>query len=478
MSFPKPVIPMEPYRAGLMGFSDGRLRVHKTLEDTITRHLEALAESLHSDPLLRVYPAGEIACSAKLARQGAMNLRSRNAEAAVFAIPVFAFPNFSLIAARVLGLPALLSSPKDGKLPGLGGIMAAGGAMRQAGLPFQKLWGNPLEEPDLLNTLSAFCRASGVIERMKGSVYGLFGGRSIGMNTGVPNTAGWIRKFGVDVEHIDQLEIVRRADQIEDSRAQAGYQWLCSHAGQVSAEGKASPEQVKKQIKHYLAIRSLIEDLGLDFVGIKCHYDLSEYYVTACVSAMLLNDPYDWTGPKEPVMAACEADSDGAMTMQILKLISGFPSLLFDVRSYDFQRKLFVCCNCGAQPSWYAARSPDPKENLSRIHIEPVISKYGGGGAHFPYVCAAGPITLARLTRTGEDYRMFLARGEFVDLPRETMRETCPAWPHGYLRMNIGPKEFLERFHTNHAHVIPGDHVQALEIYCRLMNIPCDKTEN
>ena len=83
--------------------------------------------------------------------------------------------------------------------------------------------------------------------------------------------------------------------------------------GRVSTEGKAAPEHVKEQIRHYIALRSIIQEYGLDFVGIKCHYDLSEYIVTACVSAMCLNDPYDWNGPKAPFVAACEADSDGAL---------------------------------------------------------------------------------------------------------------------------------------------------------------------
>lgn len=478
MPFTKPVIDLAPYRVGLMGFSDGRFRVHKTLEDTIIRHSKVLAEAINSDPLLTAVEAENIAYSAKLARQGAMELRSKQVEAAVFNIPVFAFPNYSLIAGRVLELPVLLNSPKDGKLPGLGGIMAAHGAMLQANLQAIKLWGSPLEELELQNTLSAFCRAGGVIQRMKGSVYGLFGGRSIGMNTGVVNTAEWMRKFGVDVEHIDQLEIIRRAEQVDDAEAEKAYQWLCENAGKVSTNGKASPEHIKGQLKHYIAIKNIISDMGLDFIGVKCHYDLSEYFLTACGSAMLLNDPYDWTGSKEPVVMACEADGDGALTMQILKLISSFPSLLFDVRSYDFENELFVCCNCGAQPSWYAARSSSPKENLSKLHIDPVISKYGGNGAHFPYVCAEGEITVARLTRTGETYRMFLAKGQFVDCAREKMNETCPAWPHGYVKMNIKPKEFLNVFNTNHAHVIPGDHTQSIEMYCKLMNITVDKIED
>ncbi|MHC4798449.1 MAG: L-fucose/L-arabinose isomerase family protein, partial [Planctomycetota bacterium] len=412
----------DPFRVGLLAFSDGRLRVHKTLEKTIRQHARVLVEAIEKDPLLKVAEASEIAYSSKIARRIAKQMRASDIEAAVFDIPVFAFPNFSLLAAKVLGLPVLLSSPKEGKLPGLGGIMAAHGAMQQIGIKSKKIWGDPLQEPDLMSTLSAFCRASGVIERMKGSVYGLIGGRSIGMNTGAVSTQQWMSWFGVDVEHIDQLEMVRRAKDVDEDEVERGYAWMVEHMGKVSTEGKAEPQHVKEQIRHYLAMRSIIDDFGLDFVGIKCHYDLSEYYVTSCVNAMLLNDPYDWRGPKASTAMACEADSDGALTMQILKLISGYPSLLFDARSYDFENEVLVCCNCGAQPSWYAARSDDPAENLAKVFMEPVIPKYGGNGAHFPYVCKEGEITMARMSRVDGRYRMFVARGEFVDFPADKMK--------------------------------------------------------
>ncbi|HYW41907.1 MAG TPA: hypothetical protein VE959_03555 [Bryobacteraceae bacterium] len=467
----------KPFRVGLLSFSDGRLRVHRTLEDTIQRHLDILAEAIGKDPLLEPVPATGIVASAKTSRQVASEMRAAGIEAAVFNIPVFAFPNFSLIAARLLDLPVLLSSPQDGKLPGLGGIMAAHGGMAQIGIKTAKIWGNPLEQPTLLNTLSAFCRASGVIQRMKGSVFGLFGGRSIGMNTGAVDAAEWMRRFGVDIEHVDQLQIVHRAGKVADDEVERAYAWMTDNMGRVSTEGKAAPENVKQQIRHYIATRDIIADMGIDFAGVKCHYDLSEYFVTSCVNAMVLNDPYDWNGPKVPIATACEADCDGALTMQVLKLISGYPTLLFDVRSYDFQNEVFVCCNCGAQPSWYAARSDDPKENLASVHLEPVIAKYGGGGAHFPYVCKAGEITVARLSRVDGDYRMFIARGEFVDFPREKMAETCAAWPHGYVRMSIKPSEFIDCFNTNHAHVIPGDHTLALRFYCDMMGIEATVVE-
>lgn len=462
----------QPFRVGLLSFSDGRQRVHQTLEAGIRRHAGLLAQAISNDPLLTAVPSPEIVHSAAQARSLAREARAAGVEAAVFNIPVFAFPNFSLIAARLLEMPVLLCSARDPSLPGLGGIMAAHGGMAQIGIPTAKVWGDPLQEPALQNKLAAFCRASGVIERLKGSVFGLFGGRSIGMNTGAVSPQEWMRRFGVDVEHIDQLQIVDRALGADPNEVERAYAWMCAKMGRISTEGKAAPENVKEQIRHYIAIRDLVRDLGIDFAGLKCHYDLSEYHVTGCVSAMFLNDPYDWNGARKPTVLSCESDCDGALTMQILKLISGYPTLLFDLRSYDYANRVYICCNCGAQPSWYAARSPDPEENLKLVHLEPVISKYGGGGAHFSYVCRSGEITLARLTRVDGAYRMFVARGEFVDFPREKTAETCSAWPHGYVRMNLPPEELVDTYNTNHAHVVPGDHRQALRYYCDLMKIP------
>lgn len=463
-----------PFRVGLLSFSDGRGRVHETLIDAIRKHEATLANAITQDPLLEVIPAKEPIHSVAQAKTASMEMRGLGIEAAVFNIPVFAFPNYSLMAGRLLEMPVILSSPKDPALPGLGGILAAHGAMAQIGIKTVKMWGDPSEEPGLQKKLSSFCRACGVIERMKGSVYGLIGGRSIGMNTGVPNTQEWIQRFGIDVEHIDQLMVVDRAQSFGEEEVNEAYGWMTSRMGRVSMEGKAAPEHVKEQIRHYLAIRGIVQDFGLHFTSLKCHYELSEFHVTGCVSAMFLNDPYDWDGPKDPTVLACEADADGALTMQILKLISGYPSLLFDLRSYDARNKLYVCCNCGAQPSWYAARSSDPAENLGLVQLEPVISKYAGKGAHFAYVCKSGEITLARLTRVNGEYRMFVSLAEFVDIPREKMAETAAAWPHGYVRMKVEPEDLIDTYNTNHAHVVPGDHRKALEYYCEFMGIPVD----
>ena len=72
------------FRVGLMSFSDGRLRVHQTLEDTIKSHGSLLAEAIGKDPMLQPVAATQIVHSSKIARGVASEMKAAGIEVAVF----------------------------------------------------------------------------------------------------------------------------------------------------------------------------------------------------------------------------------------------------------------------------------------------------------------------------------------------------------------------------------------------------------
>ena len=109
------------------------------------------------------------------------------------------------------------------------------------------------------------------------------------------------------------------------------------------------------------------------------------------VTEAFLNDPYDWDGPKRPHVCATEADMDGALTMQILKRISGgLPVLFADVRHYHATEDVWDLCNSGQHATWFAARSDDPAENLRHVHLYPEGFYFPAGGASVHHLAAEG----------------------------------------------------------------------------------------
>lgn len=458
-------------RLALLSFSDGRKRVHEDLKADILAHQARIKEIAEQSGEIEVITPREVIYSTDLARSEAQWLDSQRPDAVLFNIPVFAFPNFSVIAAKLLRGPFLLIGPQDARYPGLGGLLGAGGALSQVGIDHQRLWVN-LDDPDLPTQVLQFARAGAAVNRLRGQVYGLIGGRSLGMYTGASPSEGWTRLFGVDVDHVDQSEILRRAHLASADTVTQARAWLEQHVKEVRYDGvQLTPEKFDFQVRCWIAVQEIIEQFSFDFVGLKCHYDMSEFYSTQCLSAAFVNDPYDWRGPKKPTPLSCEADSDGALTMQVMSLVTQTPSCLLDLRFYDRRKNVFVMPNCGAAATWFAARSPDPAENLARVRLVPSILKYAGGGAHVEFIYSPGPVTMARLSRSETGYHMLITQGETVHQTPSEVTGAAANWPHAFVRSNVTIEQFVNHMQANHLHLVAGDCVEELKLFCKILKI-------
>lgn len=457
---------------GIISFSDGRFRVHKDLRPYIQECEDALSSALEKTGEVSLVKGREIIWNPELARSEAKELLSHDVNAVIFNVQVFAFPNLSSIAAKVLeGLPILVFCTQNPGFPGLGGVQASVNMIRQTGMSCHKLWGD-IKSDETVKKIMAFLRGAYAATTLKGQVYGLIGGRSIGMGSGAVNPDLWMNKFGVDVDHVDQLEIIRRAELVEKDQEEKAFSWLKQNIGSIKYDDtKLTEKTLREQIRQYIATKDIINEKKLDFVGVKCHYELSEYYNTQCLGAAFLNDPYDWDGAKDPTVFSCEADSDGALTMQLMKLVSGEPVLFMDFRFYDEKQDLLTLCNCGAMSTWYTARSDNPAENLKHVNFHPVIKKYAGNGCHVGYIAKEGPMTLGRLTREMNSYKLTVFRGECVKQAEEKLKESNPAWPHCFIKLNADFYTIMENYDNNHIHGIYGDFVEELKQFCALKGI-------
>lgn len=460
-------------RIGLLTFSDGRPYVHELIREFALKTEVAVASALTRAGHEVVRARAPIS-SSEVARSESRFIADQRPDLTIFNYPVWAFPHFTMIAATETPGELLLLSNIDPVQPGMVGMLAAGGGLDQIGRRHGRLWGD-IADPGLVERILVHIRASKAIRALRGSTFGLFGGRPMGMYTAVANTDQWRDQFGIDVEHIDQWEIVRRADCVDAGRVRAGREWFEKHAT-VHYDGKRlTPELLERQLRSYLAVRELIAEWDLDFSGIKGQPELTTHFATMDVTEALLNDPYDWEGPKPTHVTATEADMDGALTMQILKGITGLPVLFADVRHYHADRDIWDLANSGQHATWYAARGDDPAVNLARVHLYPEVFFFPAGGASVHHIAAAGPCTLARLTRSDGRYRLQVVRARLEDYGSETnealARQSTFEWPHAFARMEAPASEFLSRFGSNHIHGVPGDVVPELREASRMLDV-------
>lgn len=458
-------------KIAVLGFSDGEAQVHEQLKDIVQAQVDAVVKALEDSRVVEVFAADQLVHSTALAKEQALKTVAQDVDGTIFCYGVFSFPNFSVVAAQNGKGPFLLVATMNPDWPGMVSMLAAGGAMHHLGIDHFRVAGDVKQEAVLAQLLQ-FARCAKAASSLNGQTYGLIGGRSLGMYSATVSMQDWQKQFGVDIEHIDQSEILRLAGEVGEAQVDKAFCWLTENVGRIVYDGeRLTEEKLKLQIRCYEATKRIIRERALDFVGVKCHYELSRNYCTQCLSAALMNDPYDWDGPKEPVVFACEADGDAALTMQILNLLTGDAVLFMDVRHYDAEYGVMVFCNCGSQSTYYAGRSDDPKENLKNVTLYPCLPIYSGGGCHVNCMAKAGVATIARLNRYEGRYRMTIIPTEFVELPKEKMAETTVEWPHVYAKLPFDYNLFIQRFDANHCHAVYGDCVQELKMVCKMLNI-------
>ena len=458
-------------KIGVLAFSDGDPDAFELLKPIVEREYNYVVDALRDSGEVELVLGERIVNSVEVAKEEAQKMVAQNVDGMIFSYGVFAFPNFSAIAAKFGKGPYMLVAGFKPDWPGMVAMLAAGGALHHLGIEHFRTAGD-VKDPAILQKLITFAKCARGVNRLKGSTYGLIGGRSLGMYSATVSMQQWQDKFGIDIEHVDQSEIIRLAEEVPEETVEKAFQWLTDNVAEIKYDGnRLTPEKLKTQIRHYEATKMIRDHYNFDFIGVKCHYEMSKHVCTQCLTAAFMNDPYDWNGPKEPTVMACEADSDAALTMQILKLLTEDPVLFMDVRHYDADYDVMVFCNCGSESTYYAGRSDDYKENLKNVTLYPCLDLYPGGGCHVNCMTAPGQATIARLNRYKDRYRMTIIPAEFVTLPREKMKETTEEWPHVFAKLPFDHEIFIQKFDANHCHAVYGDHVEELKTICKMLDI-------
>ncbi|NPV80677.1 MAG: hypothetical protein HPY52_10440 [Firmicutes bacterium] len=471
---------------GIVMMNDERPHVYSQNSAENMRVLHAWADIIRANlknldgTTPEVVVGSETITSVRVAQKVGEELSRANVKQVIMCYNVWNFPFLVWPFINSVGrdIPILSLSNNNGAFPGNVGLLATDGALRQAGVRTHRIVGE-MNDPKTQAKVVDWLRASEALTTMQNEVYGCYGGHSMGMETGYFHLVPTLKHLGATVSQIDQLLLVKTMEKVDETEVEKGFRWFTELLGdRIRYDGKMlTPETLKTQIRLYIAMRMVNEEKGFDFCGLKGQRELTEYVCLGDIPEMLMNDPYDWNGPKEPMVCATEADSYAAVTMQMMKYISGgLPTLFMDVRLYHPDLDIWDWCNSGNHSSYYAALSMDPRENFKKITFHPALEFYfKAGGASMEYDAAPAKMTFARLGVWDDKPYMVIMSGESVELPADVRKklnsETDPTWPHVHARLDASFEEFLNVFPCNHVLGVVGDRVRALTYLCEIAGI-------
>jgi len=457
-------------KVGLLVFSESLARedVYQKRKPVCDREVNRFVAALGREIEI-VWPGLREIRGKKQALQAVEDLHAAKVDAVILYVGIFVAPAVVAHIANLISVPIALACNEAPDSISQLAFLAVSGAMRQIGTPCFRVAGDASLEPHS-SSLIQFVRAAAVKQRLRGQTFGCIGGRSLGISTGTADLSLWQRTFAVDIEHIDQYEIVYRAEKQNENMVKGHVDWISQEIGALRFnETNFTPKHLDKQIRSYLAVKEIIHAYELDFLGVKCQTEMSNHYCLQCLNVSFCNDPYDAEGPKEPVCCSCEADADGALTMQILKHLSGGkPTSLNDLVQVADSR--LTLANCGAMASYFTRFSKIADENLAALTIGPHNFGEAGGGSMQFIVQPDREMTFARFFRHPDRYALGVITGKTV---LEPLPEQSPLWvrPIIFAQVQIDKARFLQTFGSNHILAVEGNLKAELHALADLLNI-------
>lgn len=478
-------------KIGIITFTDGRERVAKATRESCLSFQDKVADWLTKQKHT-VVTSKTIVWNWETAAKVSDQINHAGVDVVFFNFCVWSYPDLTAQVAIRMACPILFVGNINPSYPGWVAFFASAGTMREIGVPFGRILGDVSEkhvQSEIKTWLSEHApekRLSGeeAAFRLHGMRYGDFDGPSMGMYTGHVDQSQWMDQFGVHVYHRGQLHLWQMAKAIKADRVEAGLKWLEKNCKAIHYNKKSLTPgldgTLARQVRMYLAMKDFCKEEGIDFCGLTGQLDMTEWdeLCIADLQEALLNDTADWENEnKAPIICATECDSNGALTMQILHLLSGTPALFADLRHYHEDLGIYDLVNSGQHAPWFAKRSNNFRKNWKEVTLYPPDEFYfkgGGCSVHF-YAAPAKEVTYARIVRDRGQFIMHMFTGSFVEYSFEESERlgkmTSYTWPHVWAKFDISMNTLAQNFSSNHIHAVPGNYLGELQSACETLGI-------
>jgi L-fucose isomerase-like protein len=160
---------------------------------------------------------------------------------------------------------------------------------------------------------------------------------------------------------------------------------------------------VEKAARMKAVIQKWVKEANLGALAIHCWPTGFEEYDTAICSVLSLFTD-------EGIVASCEADIGGAVSMFMLREISGGIPYLGDLVNLNEERNSITFWHCGAGACSLA--HPDQGACAGRHPIR-------GLGLTLEFGLRPGRVTVCRFGKTSRGYRLFIMSGEAMNEPQK-----------------------------------------------------------
>ncbi len=340
----------------------------------------------------------------------------------------------------------------------VGGLVLHGGLL-EIGVPHKFVYGG-VEEPDTVNRIVSYARASHLKNFLNMSTVGMFGGRGMGQTCGVADPSQWMRMFGIDIDSRDTTELMQAAEKISARELDD----LQPRLKQLFGKGADRNAVTERSMRLYLALKKVVAKEKFDFYTIQSFPGLaSDYSATCFAQSMMLEDG---------VGTSTLGDLNTALSVFLLTKLSKQRVYYGDLQHIDKKTKEIKIIGDGACPPSLAG-----KLGPAGFSEHGIPTEGEAGGLSVKLICKAGEGVLVRLGRVNGEFQMVIVRASiFEPAPNQLEKRLnecgIPFWPHGFVTAHCDIEVLLQHWTNEYACLGYGEDLYpALVDFCELTGI-------
>lgn len=326
------------------------------------------------------------------------------------------------------------------------------GALEELSIGSKLIYGD-IDDKEVRKKAISYIKASMVKNILCKSRYGSFGLEALDTFPGLPVASEWLKRFGIWIEFIDQYQLVIESKKVNKKEINEFYSYIKNKVKIPDMD-----PIIERQIRMYFAKKKLIERFKLDFMGLKCAFELSDNYCSPCISQCMLSE--------EGFVTACTADAKAALTMYIMRILQNGAIGQFDCTQVLKKERIIRMHSCGSAPLSIG-------KNLNNISFVQKPAIEGAAlGVSLDVTAKPGLVTFARISKAGDEYVMLISRGEVFDDTFGNRKNTgWPTWPYAAAKLEGDINKFIENIRSQYIHFCYSDIVDELIETCNLLGI-------
>ncbi|RBW67375.1 sulfoquinovose isomerase [Bacillus taeanensis] len=263
---------------------------------------------------------------------------------------------------------------------------------------YRFVFGNPTESA-LQKRIYRYLKTEEVVKKLAQLTIGVVGDHPPGFYFSSTDEKELEERTGVHIQNIDLLEAFKKCAELPKE------EWLqaVERAEKQVIGLNRSDETVIKFAQFYTYIKNIIENEGINALAVRCWPEFfNELGAAACSTLSQFTE--------DGVVSSCESDIHGSISMFILQEFGGSAPYLGDLVHLNEENNSVTFWHCGAGA--YSLANPKTGATAG-VHPNRKL------GFTMEFGLKAGAVTIARLSKNEEGYRMLIMKGEALDTPQQ-----------------------------------------------------------